>query len=321
MTARLGGTALPGKRARALERAKRLEWISLGYLATCVVIVYLVMGNSQAMKVAWIEDLLSLIPPIAFLLAIRHARKKADRIHPYGHHRAAASGHLASAVALLAMGVFLVLDSGSGLLAGEHPTIGTMRILGHTVWAGWPMIAAMVYTGVGPVILGRLKLPLSEALHDKVLYADAEMNKADWQTAGAAIVGVLGIGIGLWWADSAAALLIAVSILKDGVSGVRAAIRDLADTRVRTHDDSEPHPLIAQAEEVLRGQTWVAEGAVRIRDLGHVFHAEAFVVPHRPRRVDVALLEEAREALEGLDWKMADVVVIPVREIPRALRG
>ncbi|HRL81685.1 MAG TPA: hypothetical protein PLK46_15340, partial [Propioniciclava sp.] len=32
-----------------------------------------------------------------------------------------------------------------------------------------------------------------EQLHDKVLYADADMNKADWLTAAGSIVGILGI--------------------------------------------------------------------------------------------------------------------------------
>ena len=63
------------------------------------------------------------------------------------------------------------------------------------------------------MFLGRAKMKLAQKLHDKVLYADADMNKADWMTAVAAMVGVAGIGIGLWWADSVAALVISASIL------------------------------------------------------------------------------------------------------------
>ena len=151
-----GATSLSPEQQRALRRAKRLEWVSLAYILSGVVVVYLVMGSSQAMKVAWIEDLLSLIPPIAFLLAAHRVRLPPSPAHPYGRHRAIGTAHLAAAVALLAMGLFLVYDSGSGLIAGDHPPIWTMQVLGHTVWSGWLMIAAMVYTGVGPVILGHL---------------------------------------------------------------------------------------------------------------------------------------------------------------------
>jgi len=47
------------------------------------------------------------------------------------------------------------------------------------------------------------------------------MNKANWLTAGAAMVGVVGIGFGLWWADAAAAAIIPLDITEDGVSNPR----------------------------------------------------------------------------------------------------
>ena len=313
-----GRTSLPEEQRTALRRAKALEAGGLVYLVSCVVIVYLVMGSSQAMKVAWIEDLLSLIPPIAFLVAVRRARRDPSVSHPYGHHRTVGAGHLAAAVALLAMGVFLIYDSGSGLLKGEHPPIGSVNLFGQTVWSGWLMVAGMVYTGVGPVILGRLKMPLAEQLHDKVLFADADMNKADWMTAGAAILGVLGIGMGLWWADGVAAIVISLSILKDGWQQVSGAVGDLLDSEARTYDDSDVHPVIDDVLRVTRDRDWVAEGGCRIRDMGHVFHAEVFVVP-----IGVASVEQCEElatAVRSLDWKLEDVVVAPVSELPPGIR-
>lgn len=303
----------------ALAKAKRLEIVSLAYLTTCVVVVYLAMGSSQAMKVAWIEDLLSLVPPLAFLFAVRRSRRPASVSHPYGHFRSIASGHLVAAVALLAMGVFLVYDSGSGLLKGEHPPIGSVNILGHTIWAGWLMIAAMVYTGVGPVILGRLKMPVAEGLHDKVLLADADMNKADWLTAGSAIVGILGVGLGMWWADGAAALLISGTILKDGWDQVTGAFADLLDTEARTVDDAQVHPLVDDILGVLRDQSWIEQGGCRVRDQGHVFHVEVFVVPVGDS-VTVEDSEALAGALRALDWKVVDVAVVPVAELPAGAR-
>ena len=44
--------------------------------------------------------------------------------------------------------------------------------------------------------MGRIKLRYAEQLSDKVLRADADMNKADWLTGLATAVGVLGIGLG-----------------------------------------------------------------------------------------------------------------------------
>src|SRR5690625_6182747 len=72
---------------------------------------------------------------------------------------------------------------------------------------------------------------LAKELHDRVLYADADMNKADWMTAVGGIVGILGIGLGLWWADSVAALFISGSILYDGLRNMRSAVRALIDRK------------------------------------------------------------------------------------------
>lgn len=316
MTPRFGRTELPPGPARALQRAIRIEWASLIFLAVAITCVYLVMGSSQAMKAAWIEDLLSLAPPIAFLVATRIVNKPPTEKYPYGYHRAVGVAHLVAGVALLAMGLFLIIDSASGLLRAEHPPVGSIELLGQTIWLGWLMMLVMALTIPLPIYFGRVKMKLAEELHDKVLYADADMNKADWMTAAGSIVGVAGIGLGLWWADAAAALFIAASILWDGVKNMRGAITDLMDTAATTFDDEKPHPLTARIDAELRRQPWVREAGSRVRDQGHVLHVEAFVVPTNPRRVSLERLLRARDECIDLDWKIQDMVIVPVDELP-----
>lgn len=316
---RLGHTTPPPEQQRLLTRAHRVQVIGSIYLLSCVVVVYLVMGSSQAMKAAWVEDMLSLVPPLAFLFAVHRARRPRSVSHPYGHHRAVGAGHLAAAVALLAVGLFLVYDSASALVAAERPPIGSIDILGHTVWSGWLMIAAMVYSGVGPIILGRIKLPLAEALHDKVLRADADMSRADWMTSASAIVGILGIGLGIWWADAAAALVISGSILKDGWDQIKGAFASLLDTEVRTVDDEDVHPIIDDILTTIRRPSWVEAAGCRVRDQGHLFHVEVFVIPVG-ESVTVERCAELVGAVRALDWKLDDVVVVPVAELPPGTR-
>ncbi|WBU37020.1 cation diffusion facilitator family transporter [Homoserinibacter sp. YIM 151385] len=317
--ARIGRTELPDEQRDALRLAVRLEWASIAFLAVTVVIVALVLGSSQAMRAAWIEDLLSFLPPIAFLAARLVVRRRPDQRHPYGYHRATGIAHLVAAVSLLVMGAYLIVDSGSKLLAAEHPAIGGVTLFGETIWLGWLMIPAMALTIPAPVILGRKKMRLAETLHDKVLYADADMNKADWMTAGAAIVGVLGIGVGLWWADAAAALVIAASIARDGWKNLRRAVSALMDSRAKTFDDAEPHPLGREIDKTLRAIDWVGDAASRVRDEGHVFHVESFVIPAGGRMPTLAQLEAARERCVELDWKVQDMVIAPVAELPEEL--
>lgn len=313
---RFGHTELPQEQQRALRQAIKFEWITIGFLAVTTTLVFLVLGNSQAMKAAWIEDLLSFLPPVSFLIATRVIRKRPTIDHPYGFHRAVGIAHLVAAVALLVMGAYLFIESGIGLVTAEHPTIGAVELFGQVFWLGWLMILVMLLTAGPPVYLGLVKMRLAKKLHDKVLYADADMNKADWATALAAVVGVLGIGFGLWWADSAAALVISLSILRDGIKNLRAAVGGLIDTRAKTYDDAGPDPLGERIDAYLRGLHWVDDARSRIRDEGHVYHIESFVVIKSRCTPKIEYFEEARNACIGMDWKVQDIVIIPVSELP-----
>jgi len=318
---RLGQAELPPEIQRAARRAVVLEWATIGWLVLTVSLVALVMGSSQAMKAAWIEDLLSFIPPIAFLIALRVSRRRPTRERPYGDHRAVGVGHLVSAVALTTLGLVLVVDSAVGLLRGEHPAIGTMEVFGHAVWQGWLMMAVMLFSTPGSVILGRMKMKAAEQLHDRVLYADADMNRADWQSQLATVAGVAGVGLGLWWFDAAAAVFVGAGILKDGWSNLHHAVRNLADRRATTIDGARPHPLIDRAERVAWATPWVRHAGARVRDEGHVFHVEMFVVPQHGADVTVGRCAELRGRLQELDWKLEDVVVVPVAELPAEVHG
>jgi len=172
---------------------------------------------------------------------------------------------------------------------------------------------------VPPVILGRAKLRLAEVLHDKVLYADADMNKADWTTGVAAIAGIIGIGVGWWWADSAAALLISVSILRDGVRNLKGAVGALIDTRARTYDDEAPHPISDRIDDYLTALPWTAAAKSRVRDEGHVFHVESFVVPVAGTMPSLDDIAAARDHCAAMDWKVEDMVVVLVAELPDEL--
>ncbi|QZY51818.1 cation transporter [Leucobacter tenebrionis] len=311
---------LPREQRQALRSAVRWQVFTICYTICTITIVAFVMGDSQAMKTAWFEDMLSLLPQISFLVALPFVRRRPDREHPYGWHRAMGVGHLLAGAALLGVGLHLAIDAGSGLLSGifsgERTEIGDVEILGRTVWQGWVMVAVMVVIVIGPVWLyGPAKARLAPVLHSKLLYADADMAKADWQTNVASIVGVLGIGAGLWWLDGVAAIFIAVGIVRDGLSNCSAAVQDLMDRRARSYDGERSHPLGDVILAYLRRQNWIAESGIRLRDQGQVFHVEVFVRPVA-REVSMERLAELSEGVAGLDWKVQDVVVVPADPVP-----
>jgi cation diffusion facilitator family transporter len=287
-------------------RAKRLEWATIFFMLTIVVIIYFTMGGSQAMKAAWIEDMLSFVPPIAFLVSARWKDRPADEGFPYGYHRSVSIAFLAGAVALTIFGVFILIDSILGLVRQEHPTIGTSVVFGHQLWAGWPMIAVLAYSAIPPLVLGHMKLEPARALHDKTLKADSDMNRADWLTAGAGIVGILGIGIGWWWADAAAAGTISIAIVKDGATNLMRVVSDLMDQEPTTVE-GERSDVPERLERALNELSWVRDVDVRLREEGHVFAGEAFLVVTSTDDLRVKL-EEARRAAHGVDWRVRDIV-------------
>lgn len=303
----------PPERARLRRRAIRLEWITLAAMATVVVAMFFAMGSSQAMRTAWIEDLLGFVPAIAFLVAARVERKPPNAAFPHGHYRAVSIAYLVGATAVLAVGLFLLFDNATTLLAAEHPTIGAMEVFGHDLWQGWVMIAALAYSAVPPVILGRLKEPVARDLHDKVLVADAAMQKADWSTALAAIAGILGVACGLWWADAAAALVIALDVTRDGARHVARATMDLADRSPTTVERDRPHPAIAAARQAALSVPWVADAEVELREEGHLITGTLYVVP-RDGAPPLARLEELRRRIERAHWQLYEVVIAPVAE-------
>ena len=73
---------LPEDLAPEQRRAVVLEWVTIAYLLTAIGVLALTLGQSQAMKAAWIEDLLSLLPPAAFLIASRIRNRSPDAKFP-----------------------------------------------------------------------------------------------------------------------------------------------------------------------------------------------------------------------------------------------
>ncbi|MFC3726452.1 cation transporter [Neoaquamicrobium sediminum] len=144
----------PQEIAYVYARARRLEWIAVGYIASSTAFLFFVMGSSQAMRTSFFEDAVSIVPAVAFLVCTRLARRAPTDNFPYGLHRATSIGHLIAALALSTMGLFLLIEGGLKLISQEKATIGTVTFLGHSIWAGWPMLIALLYTAVHPSSLG-----------------------------------------------------------------------------------------------------------------------------------------------------------------------
>jgi len=263
---------VPDQLQGVMRRAERLEWWSIAWTISVIVIMGAAMGSSQTMKTAWIEDCLSLIPPAVFLISAHVERRSANARFPNGFARVPSLAFVIAAAALTALGGTLLVDSAISLISQEHATVAAVHVFGKEIWLGWIMVAAQVYSIVVPLVLGRLKLPLAKLLNDKTLFTDAMTQKANWMTGIAGIGGVIGIGLGYWWADALAAGLISLDILNDGIRALRAASAELVDGAPRALDSCDIADDASALHAALDARFPGAE--VHLRETGRVISAQ-----------------------------------------------
>ncbi|WP_313325298.1 cobalt transporter [Sphingobium yanoikuyae] len=267
----MSDTSLPDALRETMARAVRLEYWNIFWTLSIIVTMGLVLGQSQTMKTAWIEDTLGLVPPVMFLIA-----------------------------ALLLYNAMMALGS------QEHATVGSIVILGHDIWLGWLMIAAQIYSLIPPLFIGRKELPLAQALNDKLLHTDALMNKANWLTGAAGLAGIIGLGLGWWWADALAAAIISLDVLNDGIKALRSSTAELVDGAPRALSSTD---LSDDAQSLCDRLSAEFPGAtIRLRETGRLIRAEVHDT-HPPG--------ECRHPRhywpEGEDraWRLAQVSFIP----------
>ncbi|MFL6375650.1 MAG: cation diffusion facilitator family transporter [Pyrinomonadaceae bacterium] len=309
-----GEIHLPEEQQRQIDRARTLLWWSLGFMLSIIIVLAFVMGSSQAMKALWVEDTLSLVPIIASMLGIYFRAWQPDENFNYGYRRAVQVAFLAGAVALFGFGLYLFLDSTYKLIIAEHPSIQTIDLFGSRIWLGWVMIVALVYSIIPPFVLGRMKRTLANDLHDKSLYVSATIDKGDWLSGAAGVIGILGIAFGLWWTDALAAAFISFEIIKDGWEALKNSTLHLMDMRPTDVTDKEPDAVIEKVEHAVTSLPWVEHASIRLREEGDVIMGEAFVVPLDEDHL-LEKLGDAGERVKSLDWRIQDFNIIPVSSL------
>lgn len=270
--------------------------------------MYAVMGGSKAMQTALVEDLLSLLAPLSFLIAARFQRRAVDDQYINGHTRAFDITFFIAAVALTGVGLSVVIDALHTLFTASHPVISTVAWGGHAVWQGWLMIAGLLISVIPPVVLGRLKIRIAPKIALKTLHTDADTNKADWMTALAGVLGIVGIGYGWWWADSAAALFIACSILKDGVTNLRSAMRDMHDAYPQVVDGGSDDPLVQALWRAASASKFVLQCQVRFHEEGNRLSGVVFVTT-KDDRLSNEQIGSIVSACRAVSWRVDQVVV------------
>src|SRR3954468_5770347 len=229
--------------------------------------------------------------------AVRVSGKPADEGHHYGH------GKVESVTALIATGLlfvlsFVVIWEAVSRLAGAG---------GHaveaTIWAFIVIIASIMIDFLRARLLYRTaKETRSHALEADALHFDSDM----WSSL-AVLAGLAAVALGYPWADSAAALIVAVVILIAGWRLGRRTIETLTDTA--------PEGASARIEDVVQKIAGVvAVERVRVRSVGPTLFADLVVAVSRTLPLDrvAAIKGQVGQAIAAeLPEAEVDVVTEP----------
>ena len=227
------------------------------------------------------------------LLAVRTSRKPADREHPYGHGRT-------ENLAAFAEGMLLLFISGLIAFEAIHRLVGGGPPVDPTGYAFALVVATIVIETVRAFVMRRV----GRAVASDAMLADSTDRVADVLANIGVLVGLAGVRMGLVWADAAAALVVAVIIVR--AAGLLAW---------RSGDiliDRAPAGAEDQLRDAIRNVDGVREvRSVRVRRSGPNLLGDASIATGRMLSVEAAsaladaVKARAGEVLPGLDLYVA----------------
>jgi cation diffusion facilitator family transporter len=179
-----------------------------------------VLSGSLAILSEAGHSLLDLAATVLTYAAVRVSDKPADAQHQYGH------GKVESVAALAETALLFILAAGVA-----YEAVG--RLLGeraHTVEATFYAFAVITVSILVDFFRARTLENVAEKTSSQALEADALHFSSDMWSSIAVLIGLGGVALGYTWADSAAALIVAVFICIAGWRLGRRTIDTLTDT-------------------------------------------------------------------------------------------
>jgi cation diffusion facilitator family transporter len=274
---------------RAANKAIGVSALGLALTGLIELAIALVSGSVGLLGDA-LHNLSDVSTSLVVFLGFRFSKRPATPTHPYGYERAED---------IAGLGVALVVWA-SALFAG-YASVHKLVEHGHTTHLGLGMVAAAVGV-VGNQIVARYKRRVGKRIQSVTLLADAKHSRLDALASLGALLGLVGVAIGLPWADAVAGLIVTAFIIHVGwevTSEVVAHLMDSVDPSVLAHAEAAAL-TIEQVEHVHVRARWMGRSLV--------VDVEGFVGP----KITV-------EAAEAIGRRVQGAVIAGVPEITAVL--
>jgi cation diffusion facilitator family transporter len=215
------------------------------------------------------HSLIDLAATLMTYFAVRIADKPADKEHHYGHGKMESVSALAE-TALLFVLSGVVLWEASQRLFGGH---------GHAVEATAAAFAVIAVSIAVDFLRARVLARVAAATSSQALEADALHFSSDMWSSAAVLLGLAGVRFGYDWADSAAAIVVALFVC---LAGWRLGRRTV-DTLTDTAPEGVAERITAIARKV---RDVVSVDRVRAREVGATVFVEIEVGTSRTLPLD-----------------------------------
>ncbi len=260
-----------------------------------------VLTGSLAILSEAAHSLLDLGATVITYFAVRISGKPADEEHHYGHGKVESVAALAETALLFLLCGVVIWEAVQRLYGGGHAHLVEATPLAFVVIAGSVAI---------DFFRARVLYRVAHETASEALEADALHFGSDMWSSIAVLIGLGGVALGFQWADSVAAVVVALFVCLAGWRLGRRTIETLTDT-------APPGAADAVRQIAARVRGVVAVERVRVRPVGHKLFVEVVAAVSRALPLDrvETLKERVAEAIRT-EMPRAEV---DVTTAPRAL--
>ena len=251
-------------------------------------------AGSMALVADSIHSVSDMVTDIVVLLGIHFGAKEPDPEHPYGHGRVETFSALLVALALVAVGIFMIKRA-SFVIARVH--FGQMEVK----QVGTAVIWAALLSVIVKEALYRINRKVAVKTDSPALYANAWHHRSDALSSIAVVAGFAALRFGFDYGDQIATVAVGLMIIIVGVKITGGCVDEFAERAV----DSS---TIKQIEEIISSETRVRHWHdLRTRSVGREIFIDLHIL------VDPQLnITEAHEISDSLEYKLHGQMSRPV---------
>lgn len=226
------------------QRYQQVKKVTLigGFANLVLAIVKVVfgwLGNSSALVADGIHSFSDLLTDALVLIAAKYGAQTADDDHPYGHARF-------ETFASFLLSIFLMVVGGAIGWHGLSQVFSDENIIKPDMYVIWFAALSVIVNE----IIYRYTLLVGKRIQSDLLIANAIHSRSDAASSLVVLVGVIGSILGYTFLDEVAAVIVALLIIKMGISIAWENVKELVDTALEPEQIEEIKNVIMQVPGV-----------------------------------------------------------------------